>query len=190
MQQVHISKMTGKLDGFKAISTNTITNPFCIKMSSTKKENIICGKCYSVNMLETYRKNMQDCLQHNSELLSNSIIDDVHLPFIIDAYIRIDAHGELINNTHLINIYNLAIKNPHTTFAIWSKRKDIVNSVSKIMDTPSNVILIFSNSFLFNGLNIGCLSHRSGIFLFAQLSCRCKLATVDDMCNFSWCNYA
>jgi hypothetical protein len=147
---IHFSNMTGKLKGLRAISTNTITNPFCIKMNNSKKDNVICKKCYSFDMLETYRKNMQDCLQHNSELLSNSIIDDVHLPFIIDAYIRIDAHGELINNTHLINIYNLAIKNPHTTFAIWSKRKDIVNSVSKIMDTPSNVILIFSNAIIDN----------------------------------------
>ena len=31
MNNVHISKMTGKLDGFQAISTNTMTNPFCIK---------------------------------------------------------------------------------------------------------------------------------------------------------------
>ena len=147
---IHFSNMTGKLKGLRAISTNTITNPFCIKMSSTKKENIICGKCYSVSMLKTYRKNMQDCLQHNSELLSTSIIQYRHLPFIIDAFIRIDAHGELINDIHLINLYRLADKNPHTTFAIWSKRKDIVNSVNKTRETPPNVILIFSNAIINN----------------------------------------
>ena len=148
--EIHFSNMTGKLKGLRAISTNTITNPFCIKMSSTKKENIICGKCYSVSMLKTYRKNMQDCLQHNSELLSGSIIQYRHLPFIIDAYIRIDAHGELINDIHLLNLYRLADKNPHTTFAIWSKRKDIVNSVNKTRETPPNVILIFSNAIIDN----------------------------------------
>jgi hypothetical protein len=30
---VHISKMTGKLDGLLAINTNTVTNTFCQKMS-------------------------------------------------------------------------------------------------------------------------------------------------------------
>ena len=147
---IHFSIMTGKLKGLRAISTNTTTNPFCINMSNSKKDNVICKKCYSFDMLKTYRKNMQECLQHNSELLSTSIIDDVHLPFIVDAFIRIDAHGELINDIHLINIYNLAIKNPHTTFAIWSKRKDIVNSVNKTRETPSNVILIFSNAIIDN----------------------------------------
>ena len=30
---VHISKMTGKLEGFQAISTNTITNEYCMKQN-------------------------------------------------------------------------------------------------------------------------------------------------------------
>ena len=29
---VHISKMTGKLESLKAISTNTVTNNFCLKI--------------------------------------------------------------------------------------------------------------------------------------------------------------
>jgi hypothetical protein len=35
MTAVHISKMTGKLDGLHAISTNTVTNPFCQKMNTS-----------------------------------------------------------------------------------------------------------------------------------------------------------
>ena len=146
--EIHFSNMTGKLKGLRAISTNTITNPFCIKMNNSKNDNVICKKCYSFGMLETYRKNMQDCLQHNSDLLSGALIQYRHLPFIIDAYIRIDAHGELINDIHLNNLYRLADKNPHTTFAIWTKRKDIVSSVNKTRETPPNVILIFSNAII------------------------------------------
>jgi hypothetical protein len=29
---VHVSTMTGKLDGFRAINSNTRTNPFCLAM--------------------------------------------------------------------------------------------------------------------------------------------------------------
>jgi hypothetical protein len=57
MTAVHISKMTGKLDGFRAISTNTVTNSFCQKMNTSG--DTICRQCYSHGMLKSYRKNMQ-----------------------------------------------------------------------------------------------------------------------------------
>ena len=34
MDVLKISKMTGKLDGFKALNTNTLTNEYCMKMSA------------------------------------------------------------------------------------------------------------------------------------------------------------
>jgi hypothetical protein len=37
-QGVHISKMTGKLEGLLAINTNTVTNKFCQKMSATSRK--------------------------------------------------------------------------------------------------------------------------------------------------------
>jgi hypothetical protein len=65
MTAVHISKMTGKLDGFRAISTNTVTNAFCQKMNTSG--DTICRLCYSHEMLKSYRKNMQPSLQRNSD---------------------------------------------------------------------------------------------------------------------------
>ena len=141
---VHISKMTGKLQGFNAISTNTTTNEFCIKQFLSNKDTI-CKNCYSHIMLNSYRKNMQACLQRNSDLLSTTILHSQQLPTILDLYFRFAAHGELINDTHFINLINICIKNPLTTFALWTKRKDIVNKVLKTIDKPNNLILIFSN---------------------------------------------
>jgi hypothetical protein len=66
MTAVHISKMTGKLDGLHAISTNTVTNAFCQKMNTSG--DTICRQCYSHGMLKSYRKNMQASLQRNSDL--------------------------------------------------------------------------------------------------------------------------
>ena len=37
LKKVHISKMTGKLLGLNAISTNTTTNEFCIKQFLSDK---------------------------------------------------------------------------------------------------------------------------------------------------------
>ena len=143
-KKVHISKMTGKLLGLNAISTNTTTNDFCIKQFLSDKDTI-CKNCYSHIMLNSYRKNMQACLQRNSDLLSTSILHQQQLPTILDLYFRFQAHGELINDIHFINLINICLKNPLTVFACWTKRKDIVNKVFKTMDKPKNLILIFSN---------------------------------------------
>ena len=142
---VHISKMTGKLEGLKAISTNTITNNFCLKMNKVKSNNIICKYCYSHSMLNTYRKNMQECLQRNSNLLSTKELKDNQIPFINELYIRINAHGVLINEMHLHNIVLICNKYKRTNFALWSKRKDIVKKYFDNNKKPTNLILVYSN---------------------------------------------
>jgi hypothetical protein len=143
---IHISKMTGKLDGFKAISTNTMSNPYCIKQNASADPDNICTKCYSHTMLKSYRKNMQPALERNSVALSSSILSNCQLPTILDAYFRYDAHGELINEIHLINLVNIAKKNPHCNFALWTKRYDIIKKYFDNNDKPANLILIYSNS--------------------------------------------
>ena len=149
MPNIHLSKMTGKLDGLHAISTNTVSNKFCQKMNASNKDNQICRICYSHNMLKSYRKNMQPALQRNSDALAQGILDDADIPFYIHAFMRINAHGELINDTHFINIILIARKNPHCNFALWTKRKDIINRVIKRYSNdhrpPDNLILVYSN---------------------------------------------
>ena len=150
MTNVHISKMTGKLDGFQAISTNTMTNQFCIKQNASNKEDNICTKCYSHTMLKSYRKNMQPSLQRNSDLLSAKVLEHNQLPTILNAFFRFNAHGELINETHLINLVNIALHNPHCNFALWTKRNDIIAKYFKYNDKPKNLILVYSNSKISN----------------------------------------
>jgi len=97
-------------------------------------------------MLKSYRKNMQASLERNSQALSNTILSIDELPLIMDAFFRFNAHGELINNIHLINLVNTAIKNPHCNFALWTKRNDIIQKYFNDNVKPSNLILIYSNS--------------------------------------------
>ena len=144
--EVHISKMTGKLEGFRAISTNTTTNPYCIKQNASGRADNICTHCYSHTMLNTYRKNMQASLQRNSDLLSRKTLEDWQVPRVLDAFFRFDAHGELIIENHLHNLVLIAEANPHCTFALWSKRVDLVRKYFKQYLKPTNLILIYSNS--------------------------------------------
>ena len=149
MNKVHISKMTGKLQGLQAISTNTVTNKFCNKQNASKNNEVICKHCYSHSMLNTYRKNMQDCLQRNSDTLSLADLEDVDIPRINQLYMRFNAHGELINETHLKNLIKICVKNPNVFFTLWSKRKDIIiKYFDKIGMRPRNLKLVFSNSII------------------------------------------
>ena len=141
---VHISTMSGKLEGFKSISTNTVTNDFCIKMNKAK-DNVICSHCYSMNMLKGYRKNTAPALQRNSDLLSVRLLKSDELPVIMDKYFRFSSHGELINAKHLRNLIKITEHNPDTTFALWTKRRDLISAYAKRWPMPSNLILVYSN---------------------------------------------
>ena len=150
MQTVHISIMTGKLDGLRAISTNTRTNPYCIKQNASGDPDNICTKCYSHTMLSSYRKNMQPALQRNSDALSTRMLAEAELPKIADSVFRFDAHGELINDTHLANLVAICEYNPRTVFALWTKRNDIVAKYFGARAKPTNMILIYSNPKISN----------------------------------------
>ena len=147
---IHISIMTGKLDGLRAISTNTRTNEYCIKQNASGDPDNICTKCYSHTMLSSYRKNMQPALQRNSDSLSQRMLADAELPHIPDAVFRFDSHGELINDTHLANLCSIATRNPRTSFALWTKRNDIVAKHFRTQAKPANLILIYSNPKISN----------------------------------------
>ena len=145
---IHISTMSGKLKGIKAINTNTLTNKFCISKHNSKTENSICNFCYSFEMLETFRKNCTEKFEYNSNLLSTKLIPYENLPFINEQVFRFSAHGELINMLHLINLMNLVNKNKGCTFTLWTKRKDIVNKVCKTEKLPKNLIMVYSNKIV------------------------------------------
>jgi hypothetical protein len=142
-QKVHISVMSGKLKGISAINTNTVTNTFCQKM---QKGNNICKHCYSQAMLTGSRKNCQDSFQRNSDLLSSRALLPDEIPIINAAWFRFHGHGEIINLQHFHNLCTIVIANPQTTFALWTKRKDIVNEyIDHVSPIPDNLILIYSN---------------------------------------------
>ena len=147
---IHISKMTGKLEGFQAISTNTVTNEYCQKQYKKQDAKNICTFCYSHNMLNTFRKNMQASLQRNTDLLNSKVLHPDALPIINSAFFRFNAHGEFAldkkqGTINLENYVNIALKNPHCTFSLWTKRFDIIKPYFDNHEKPKNLILIYSS---------------------------------------------
>lgn len=138
-----ISEMSGKLKGFASINTNTLSNEFC---SAMRKTDAVCRQCYSAAMLNTFRKGCITPWERNSGELSSSLIPMDKLPVINAHSFRLHSHGELINDVHLHNFVNIARKNPFTTFALWTKRKNLVTrQVRNHGQIPSNLIMIYSN---------------------------------------------
>ena len=168
LQDIHVSKMTGKLIELDAISDNTVTNGFCYdrfmkaKAKNEKAGKVvdICGVCYSHTMLGSYRKNMQPALSRN-EHLAERLLEQDQIPTYLVAYKRLDAHGELRTETidpasgkvikrynkftHIENFCRIAEHNPHCTFTLWTKRTDIIKPFFDSRDKPKNLIIIYSN---------------------------------------------
>lgn len=140
--EIKISVLTGKLKGFKAINTNTLSNEFCSKM---RKTSAICKHCYSASMLEGIRKNCVKPWENNSRLLSSELLEPNQIPNIFEHTMRLHAHGELINYTHLLNYIAIAVRNPRTTFALWTKRKNLINKAAAAGLIPDNLILVYSH---------------------------------------------
>ena len=146
MNQLAWSKMTGKMDGIPALNTDTTTNKFCIAKS--KDANSICSKCYSWNMLKTFRKNAVPRFQLNSKLLSERVLGFNELPRPNSNTARFNAHGELINTNHVQNLVNYALFYPQVTFTLWSKKKALIQSFFNKHKKPDNLILIYSNEIV------------------------------------------
>lgn len=139
MEKLKITVGTGKLEDVRSLNTSPLHNSFCMKMA---KGNTVCAKCYSIQSLKTYRKGCDKAWSRNGDILTEKVYPADEMPFLNDAIFRIHSHGELINDIHLENIYNLARRNPQTNISIFTKRKDLV---AKVKDKPENVILIYSN---------------------------------------------
>ena len=139
LDKVKVSRMSGKLKGIESINTNPLTNMFCKRMC--KNKNIICGQCYAIYMLKTFRQYCAPAFEYNSKLLSAKLLKPQQLPTFNSLYVRIHSYGELINRTHYENIKLIAKYNHSVRFVLWSKRKDIIRSKKS---RPNNLWVIYS----------------------------------------------
>jgi hypothetical protein len=149
-----ISEMSGKLKNIQAINTNPLSNNYCMSMNSLKDNSIICTACYSCAMLNAYRKNCVPAFERNSIYLSEKEIDSIPKFSKKNNIVRIHAHGELINDMHLLNILKIVNNTKDKTFSLYTKRLDIINNVFDKEIKPDNLILVYSNPIIDNPVNI------------------------------------
>jgi hypothetical protein len=147
-----ISNGMGKMEKIRSISTNTLTNDFCKKMNASKNKLIICGHCYSVDSLEAGRfPNQVKALQRNSDILGNKELleKEIYQNYMFnDVIFRLQSHGDLINELHLKNLMAIVKANKWTTFALWTKRKNVIKEYFDKHEKPENLILVYSNPLI------------------------------------------
>ena len=147
-----ISQGIGKMQGIKSISTNTLTNEFCKKMHASKNTLVICGHCYSYEGLEMARfPNQVKALQRNSDILGGKELSEreIYQNYMFnDVIFRLQSHGDLINELHLNNLMAIVTANKWTTFALWTKRKNVIKKYFDSNKKPDNLILVYSNPII------------------------------------------
>ena len=147
-----ISQGMGKMENIKSISTNTLTNEFCQKMHASKNTLVICGHCYSFEGLEMARfPNQVKALQRNSDILGGKELTEkeIYQNYMFnDNIFRLQSHGDLINELHLKNLMAIITANKWTTFALWTKRKNVIKKYFDSNKKPDNLILVYSNPLI------------------------------------------
>ena len=138
---IHITKsMTGKMEGMVSINTSSLDNSFCRAMAKVKGS--ICERCYSNRNLKRY-KNAREAFRRNGEILSKSVLQDHEIPKINAHTVRFNSYGELINDTHFINLCRIAQFNPLVRFTLWTKRMDLI-----CCHVPKNLRIIQSSAHI------------------------------------------
>ena len=138
---------TGKMAGMASLSTSVIENPICA--ARAKVPGSICEKCFAAQMFKRYGKGFSDCFAKNTEVLTTVEIPVEEWPILNYAFFRFESFGDLQNETQVRNYFNLCNKNPHTTFALWTKNPEFIARVIEAgMAKPKNIIIIQSSSFI------------------------------------------
>lgn len=140
---IHSNTEKAKMAGFRSISTNHTTNPFCI--ARHEKGCGVCKHCFAYSLGKA-RPTVVRATQRNSVTLQNHLLRDVEIPKLKDKYFRFESFGDLANETQLRNYFRIAEANPNTSFALWTKNNGIVDRVLASGETiPENLRMIFSS---------------------------------------------
>lgn len=142
---------TEKMEGMASASSACVVNPICIARS--KVEGSICQKCFAKRMFKRYKDNF-NCFIDNYELVTSVEIPQELMPIMNYFIFRIEAFGDVANETQAKNYWNLATQNGDIGFGWWTKNYEIVAPVFDKYGKPDNVTLVVSSPMLNEQLNI------------------------------------
>lgn len=152
---------SGKMNGMISISTSPLKNERCKARAACQDCNCICTHCYSNAMMDKYDA-LSVKLAANTDALTSEIIPGYELPEINPGrhpYGRIEAFGDLVNETQVINYLDIIAVNPGVHFAWWTKNPDLIKAalITGEYVIPENVTIIYSNPIIDREIDINKL---------------------------------
>lgn len=160
-------KHQGKMTGIPSLSTSRSDNKYC--QENQKREGTVCQHCY-VNKQEKMYKNLSSMLSNNSEILKREVYPLNYWPLINASFFRLESFGDVDCLAQQINYFNLCKRNPHTTFAQWTKNPVWAQlAITRGEAKPDNLIIICSSLYI-----------NKEIQMSELLSCVDKIFTVYD----------
>lgn len=139
-------KHTGKMSGMQSLSTSCLCNKNC--QNRVRNSNLVCSHCYAQRQMKIY-KNLEKCLERNTEILTTKLLTDEEIPLINAAFFRFESFGDLNNIIQVINYFRICKKNKHVKFALWTKNPwiiaEVINNGEK---KPRNLQIIYSSPYL------------------------------------------
>lgn len=146
-QQIVVSELTGKLEGFYAVSTSVLMNPIC--QSRAKCDGCICKDCYAAAGAARYATTLAQSLETNYIILNNFLFTEDALATIAipstNGKARIESHGDAATEICAINYVRMIRAHKHLTFAVWTKNLNLYKRVFETEGKPDNMIFIASS---------------------------------------------
>lgn len=160
---IHITqRMTGKMEGFMSLSTSPLSNLLC--MARRAIEGCICNKCYSCAMQKQYSA-LAKCLAKNTEVLTTTEIPVEEFPLINAHAFRLEAFGDVQNETQVKNYFNFCRRNRRTLFSVWTKNYGIYHEVIESgVKKPANLIIIISSPLINHEADLSLCPHADKVF--------------------------
>lgn len=141
--------MEGKMEGVWSLSTSCTSNLLCQKYHKIKGS--ICEKCYAHTLMEL-RKALEEKGKRNAEILTKEYLTLMKsTPDIPEKvkYFRFEAFGDVQNSIQMMNYVMIALQNPNTRFALFSKNYRLVLEFFKGDTTvPKNLTVVVSSLFI------------------------------------------
>lgn len=148
---VHVSVMTGKLEGLLSISTACTCNQNCVE--NMKDPDSPCHMCFAAKTLAQYTALREHC-EANLKILNNRVLTDSEIDVLcrqlckaFDKRVRIEFCGDIETPLQGINYLRIieAGKAYGLYFGVWTKLLNVWKHSFEIFgNKPENMTFIYS----------------------------------------------
>lgn len=146
---INVTTLTGKLEGFYAISTNVLMNPCC--QARARIDGCICKDCYAAAGVNRFSTLCQ-ALEVNYIILNEFDISEeawatLDIPST-NGKSRIESHGDTATVTCSMNYVRIVRSHGMLVFGVWGKNVNHYRVAFSREGKPANMIFILSSEFV------------------------------------------